>query len=245
MSVSDGNAASASVFNGAFVSKLTDSASIGKLTLSRPDSGAQVDDVQNAINDHKARITQNETNISTNAAAIASNAAVVNTLQSSIRYSTYSETTDPTVGDDNTDGFSVGSYWVNTVKGSIWVAVDVTTGAAIWKRIEKVRLAVSSFLFLDMSTSNVTDAGYVELIADTGANTIKRIQSFYPAGSLAYIAVGAASSEVNEFILTPGGNGETGIDVDIPANSRLSIKLLSGQDIVTSGVLTMNLFTEV
>lgn len=245
MSVSDGSAASASVFNGAFVSKLIDSTSIGKLTLNRAASGAQVADVQASINDHETRITQNESDISTNTADIATNAADIATLQSSLLFSVYDETTDPTVNDDNLDGFSVGSRWVNTVNGSVWSAVDVTTGAAIWKRLDKVRLAVSSFLSLDMSVSNVTDAAYVELIADTGANPIKRIQSFYPAGSLAYIAVGANASEVNEFILTAGGNGEVGIDVDIPANSRLSIKLLSGQASVTDGVLAMNLFTEV
>jgi len=245
VSVSNGQNASDVVFNAAFVSKVIDSTSIGKLTLNRSGSGTQVDDVQQDINTAKADIITNAANIATNVTDIATNAADIVVLQGQIKQGKFDATVDPVNTNDTGEGYEVGSFWINITDDRAFIAVDVTGGSAIWKRIDKRSLAVSGFLNLDMSVSNITDAAYVELIADTGADPIKRIQSFYPAGSLAFIAIGAAASEVDNFILTAGGNGEVGIDVDIPANSRLSIKLLSGQTTVSSGVLTMNLFTEV
>lgn len=40
----------------------------------------------------------------------------------------------PTVSNDSTQGYAVGSSWVNTVTGAIYFALDVTPGAASWKR---------------------------------------------------------------------------------------------------------------
>ncbi len=51
MSVSDGQDATAALFNGAFISKTVDSTTIGKITLNHTGSGPQVDDVQQALND--------------------------------------------------------------------------------------------------------------------------------------------------------------------------------------------------
>ena len=42
-------------------------------------------------------------------------------------------TTNPSTGNDNTQGYAVGSHWVNTVNQSVWIAVSVATGAAVWK----------------------------------------------------------------------------------------------------------------
>jgi hypothetical protein len=41
-------------------------------------------------------------------------------------------TTDPGVGNDNTQGYTVGSIWVNTANGRVWLAQSVATGAAAW-----------------------------------------------------------------------------------------------------------------
>jgi len=50
MSVSDGQDATAVIFNAAYFSKITDSTGSAKYTLDRPASGDTVDDVQAAIN---------------------------------------------------------------------------------------------------------------------------------------------------------------------------------------------------
>ena len=245
MALSDGQAASAAVFNAEFVSKVTDSTVVSKLGLNRSGSGSAITDAQQQINTNKDDIATNAVNISTNTADIATNTADIAVLQGSLPLSNFAATADPIASNDLTEGYSIGSLWLDNTNDRAWIALDVTEDAAIWKRIDKRELAVSAFLSLDMSSDNLDDASYVELIADTGADVIKRVQSFYPPGSLAYIAIGAAASEVNNFILTAGGNGEVGIDVNIPANSRLSIKLLSGEAAVTSGTLVMNLFSEV
>jgi hypothetical protein len=41
-------------------------------------------------------------------------------------------TTDPTITDDSDDGYSVGSFWINTTADSFWVLTDETVGAAVW-----------------------------------------------------------------------------------------------------------------
>jgi hypothetical protein len=240
--VSDGQQASASVFNGAFVSKTANSTVISQITLNRIASGAQVTDVQATINDQGTRLTQAEADIDQAQLDITQAQSDIATLQASTPLSNFAATADPTVNDDVGDGYSTGSRWVNVSNGNIFSAVSTTLGAAVWERLDKARLAVSFFESLNMAVSNVTDAAYVEIVADSGADEIKKITSFYPAGSLAYIAVGAAASEVDNFILYPGGAEEF---VSIPPNSRISIKLLTGQTTVSGGVLAINFLTEV
>jgi|SRR5579859_1442330 len=41
-------------------------------------------------------------------------------------------TTDPGVNNDNTQGYSVGSTWVNVTAGRVFIAISVATGAAAW-----------------------------------------------------------------------------------------------------------------
>lgn len=42
-------------------------------------------------------------------------------------------TTDPTVSDDSTQGYSIGSRWINTVTDDEWVCFSDAAGAAVWK----------------------------------------------------------------------------------------------------------------
>jgi hypothetical protein len=42
------------------------------------------------------------------------------------------DTTDPTVNDDQTQGYDVGDFWLNTTTESLWQALDVSTSAAVW-----------------------------------------------------------------------------------------------------------------
>lgn len=43
-----------------------------------------------------------------------------------------SASSDPAVGDDDADGHVVGCRWINLTSGEEFVAVDVSTGAAVW-----------------------------------------------------------------------------------------------------------------
>ena len=44
----------------------------------------------------------------------------------------HSAAADPGTGNDNTQGYSAGSLWINTSSGVAWVCQDASTGAAIW-----------------------------------------------------------------------------------------------------------------
>lgn len=110
---------------------------------------------------------------------------------------------------------------------------------ADWKRTDNVMVKVGSTFFTD--ALSVTPAAYVELIADTGADVIKKVSAFYTTGSIAEIAIGPAASEAELFLL-PSGGGE--FEVEIPANSRVSIRLKTGQPDVVSKILALNLFIE-
>lgn len=90
----------------------------------------------------------------------------------------------------------------------------------------------------DYSSVNVTSAAYVQLIAST-TSTANLIEIFDSSGQTLYLAVGAAASEINQFIIIPGGNGQ--VPLAIPAGSRVSIKATSTS--ATSGIITLNLYT--
>src|SRR5512138_929656 len=50
---------------------------------------------------------------------------------SELRYN-MSATTDPTTGDDDGDGYAIGSRWYNLTDDTEWVCLDASTGAAVW-----------------------------------------------------------------------------------------------------------------
>jgi len=49
-----------------------------------------------------------------------------------------SATTAPGVGDDSADGYTVGSFWFDTVAEEGYVCLDTSPGAAVWKGITSV-----------------------------------------------------------------------------------------------------------
>lgn len=234
MGVSNGQAADQDVFNAAFISRTVNSSTIGVLALNNASSGGNISNTQQQIN-------TNTSDIATNASDIAANTADITTLQSSVTFNNLSATTNPAAGDDSVDGYEVGSLWVNTTDNKAFIAVDVSAGAAIWKRLDKIMFKTVSTLLLDFSASNVGTGSYVELVADTGSDVIRKIEFFYPDGDAMILAVGAAASEVDTALVLAGGNE---LEVEIPANSRLSLKLATGGTTNTSGILAANLKAE-
>jgi hypothetical protein len=95
-----------------------------------------------------------------------------------------------------------------------------------------------NFARLDISSTNITTAAYVELLSSVGATKIKKIQIFYASGTPLYLAFGAAASEVDKKIIVPGENFT--YDFEIPATTRLSLKAIGSN--VTSGQIIINLF---
>ena len=230
--VNDGQPVDAATTNAAYISRLVSSSTIGVVALNNASSGGLISNTQQQINTNVSGIATNVTNIATNAADIV-------TLQASVTQNNFTAVVVPGVGDDNLDGYEVGSLWVDTVTNKAFMAVDVSTGAAIWKNLGGIMYEIDQTYF--DSALAVDDSAWVELIADSGANVVRKIQSFYGAGSAASIGIGAAASEVELYVLPPGGQD---VEVNIPANTRISIRLKSGETALTASTIALNLFKE-
>ncbi len=73
--------------------------------------------------------------------------------------------TDPTSAADNTEGFSIGSTWVNSTGPKVWIATDVTTSTAVWTQTGN---SITSGTNLQAGASGT--AGEVDIYPTTAAS---------------------------------------------------------------------------
>lgn len=93
----------------------------------------------------------------------------------------------------------------------------------------------------DYSSVNVTTGAWVELIANIGATAARGLTLFDSGGYTMELGIGGAGSEARTLLIPPGGfNGV--IEMNIPANSRVSIRAI-GIATVNAGEIALNLFT--
>ncbi len=93
--------------------------------------------------------------------------------------------------------------------------------------------------FNDYSTGNVTTAAYTQLIAAASVTSqANQVEIFDSSGQVMIIAFGGAGSEVDQFYVTPGGNGM--IRVKVPVSTRVSIKAKTAT--ANAGLITVNLY---
>ena len=120
-------------------------------------------------------------------------------------------TVDPVAGNDNTQGYIIGSGWLNLSANTQWVAFDVTTGTAIWKK----------YLFAGSgSFSNGGEAGTANrTLGNTDAYSLSIITD-----NLSRFTVSADGS----IIVTPSTAGS--IAVTVKASASQSGDLLQFQD---------------
>lgn len=90
----------------------------------------------------------------------------------------------------------------------------------------------------DYSGTSVTTAAYVQLIAST-ASAASLVELFDSSGQTLVLAVGAAASEVDQFYINPGGNGQ--VPLSIPAGSRVSIKAVTAT--AAAGYINLTLYS--
>ncbi|MEE9557281.1 MAG: hypothetical protein V3V76_08475 [Candidatus Adiutricales bacterium] len=81
-----------------------------------------------------------ETNAATSETNAAISAAEAAASAAQVPLSNVTAVTDPLVSDDNTLGYGINSHWVNTVTNELYIAFDVSTGAAVWI-LDKLELA--------------------------------------------------------------------------------------------------------
>jgi hypothetical protein len=100
---------------------------------------------------------------------------VMGSSGNTIRQSLYNLTTTPTVTDDDTLGYSVGSLWTLD-DGTVYVCSDATTGAAVWaiggipdlQQVTDVGFTTTNRLVSDDGAGNYTEIGNGEIQIATG-----------------------------------------------------------------------------
>lgn len=155
-------------------------------------------------------------------------------------------TLDPTVNDDDTRDFDVGSRWINSTTGCVFHSVDNTTGSAVWVRhidvegdtmIGSLALAGDPIAPLEAATKQ-----YVDATSGTGftQEEIEDIVGAMTAGSHDGIVVvyddtaGTILFNVNDPILSVSG----------AVTGSATMTNLGNTDIVTS-IATLNVIGDV
>lgn len=100
-------------------------------------------------------------------------------------------------------------------------------------RVKPTGLDTVQLIRNDYSSTNVTTAAYVQLVAST-SNEINRLWIFDSSGQDFVLATGAAASEVDQIEIPPGG-WDSPVDLYIASGTRLSIKSKSAT--ASSGIL--------
>jgi len=118
------------------------------------------------------------------------------------------------------------------------LVVAVSPNNTINVAAPKGRAQANAPVVTSYSSTNVTSAAYVQLVAST-TSAANMIEIFDSSGVALYFATGSAGSEVNQFVIYPGGNGP--VNFAIAASTRLSVKAVSTS--ATSGTGIINLYT--
>jgi len=97
----------------------------------------------------------------------------------------YNATVAPTVSDDSTEGYSVGSVWVDTTAGEVYRLVDASVDAAVWENIatktEVVTLDTKVDSLKTVTATYVASAGQTEfLITNTTSEPMTVLYEGYP-----------------------------------------------------------------
>lgn len=124
-----------------------------------------------------------------------------------------SATTDPGAANDNTQGYSVGSQWVNATASRIWTAISVATGAAVWA--------------LDGGTSGIGSQGTPGTLNATGTLT---------AALMLTGIVTTTSAAAVAATLDTAANLDTAFGASAPNNSSFDFSIINtGPNTLTVG----------
>jgi len=145
----------------------------------------------------------------------------------------YSATTDPGVSDDNTQGWVVGSVWINTTSDEAFRCLDSTTSAAVWVKttlstdeLATVALTGDSDDLTEGSTNLLLTASERSKIADVDK---KIYQGANAQTGTSYTLVLADAGKIIEM------NNASPNTLTIPPNSSVAFPLDTRIDVVQMG----------
>ena len=76
-------------------------------------------------------------------------------------FSNFVAVLDPSITNDTTEGYSIGSRWVNTAADKHFVCLDDTINASIWRRTDSGDLPLNNYASIaDPTNTDDTNAGY-------------------------------------------------------------------------------------
>lgn len=78
-------------------------------------------------------------------------------------------TVDPTASSDSSQGYAIGSHWLNATSGVIWYCINSTIGAAIWLNLENPASGYSTAALqsAQMTAAQVSGSGF-QVFENTG-----------------------------------------------------------------------------
>ncbi len=123
-------------------------------------------------------------------------------------------TANPTVTDDATAGYTVGSHWINTVTDAIYVCTDSSNGAAVWQRLDLYTAKIGT---THLQASSVTSAKIADgtiTSADIDSTSVQeRVTGTCSAGSS---------------VASIGSDGTVTCDSAVGANEVSSAQIVDG-----------------
>lgn len=115
----------------------------------------------------------------------------------------FAATAAPATGDDNADGYEVGSLWVDVTNDNAYICLDATAAAAVWRQIDATG-GGSSALTVRNNSSVTANAGVCGYLSG---------RDFY---------IGTAGNPSQRCIVTTGGTNGASIEVQQHGNCTAS-----------------------
>lgn len=140
-------------------------------------------------------------------------------------------TTAPTINDDNADGYSVGSKWIDITNDRAYIAVDVSTGAAIWKEISGSINGPSSSVDSEIVLFSGTTGRVVKRASGTGY--VKATSGVMETPVATVPLVDLANQAANSVVVNATGSSAAPTALNMAASTMLA-RLAAGNIVAAS-----------
>jgi len=123
-------------------------------------------------------------------------------------------TTDPGVGDDSDDGYTIGSRWVNVTLDKEFVCLDASVGAAVWGETT-----------VGADTGSGAAGGYGGLKSTTNTSLTSTYANLNFATAMEVSGSVSVSTSTNRVTVSADGNYRVTVSVSLVNNSTTAIRI--------------------